>query len=253
MSSYKAPICHHSSANVQFRDTKKQIHQEKRPMGSCVSCSSASASAAESARAATAMVVDMDGCVLRFAAQVTAHEALGAAFRETSHFLCCSDEMEFDAPATALDADDELKAGQLYFALPLSVLRRPLSGQDMAALAVRASAALGAAPLFSDVDAGKNRVAAGVPSLGKSGAGATAKKQQRRQTGRRVAPLDGVSGDGSGHERGEWKSRHVNGGYDAPKEMHGDRTVGKTRQGIRGTRHLAPVQRLSVIVEAGSD
>ncbi|XP_037470696.1 uncharacterized protein LOC119344304 [Triticum dicoccoides] len=54
-------------------------------------------------------------------------------------------ELRFDAPARALAAEEALQPGWLYFALPMSMLRRPLSGQEMAALAVKASSALAVA------------------------------------------------------------------------------------------------------------
>ncbi|XBI32656.1 hypothetical protein VPH35_056079 [Triticum aestivum] len=71
-----------------------------------------------------------------------AGEALGDA-ASASSFLCSADELRFDAPARALAAEEALQPpGWLYFALPMSMLRRPLSGQEMAALTVKASSAL---------------------------------------------------------------------------------------------------------------
>ncbi|KAL6844752.1 hypothetical protein ACP4OV_025411 [Aristida adscensionis] len=228
-------------------------------MGSCVSRSSASTAAAEPAHASTATVVDMDGAVARFAAPVTASEALAAAAAggggrasSSSYFLCGADELDFDAPARAMGAGDALRPGELYFALPLSMLRRPLSGPDMAALAVKAVAALGAAPVGVGVDAGRPGAAASVSSRGiKSAAGET--RQRRRRAGR-VAPLLGaVAGDGGSAHGGD-------GGYGDARRVAayggGDRTVGKTRNaaGYRGgTRAAVPVQRLSVLVEADSE
>ncbi|CAL5082135.1 unnamed protein product [Urochloa decumbens] len=226
-------------------------------MGSCASRSGAmSESAAESSvHALTAKVVGLDGSMAQFAAPVMAHQALAAlatagitAFSSSlsPYFLCCSDEMNFDAPVRALAARDALRPGQLYFALPASMLQRPLSAQDMAALAVKASAALGTAPV----------VDADVPSPDRSKAGAASSKQRRRRqtTGRRVAPLVVVSA----HAGGEWESDRVLGGFgDARKAASGDRTVGKARQGVIGqkgvARRVAAVQRLSAIAEAASE
>ncbi|KAK7386496.1 hypothetical protein VNO78_26768 [Psophocarpus tetragonolobus] len=59
-----------------------------------------------------------------------------------SCFICDSDEMAFDDVVTPVHQDDELKPGQLYFALPLSRLKRLIPPQEMAALAVVASSAL---------------------------------------------------------------------------------------------------------------
>ena len=103
-------------------------------MGSCVSRSTAvpseAAAAAESSvRTLTAKVVGLDGSLAQFAAPVTAHEALLAAGGTApspprASFLCCSDELDFDAPARALGARDALQPGQLYFALPANKIGR---------------------------------------------------------------------------------------------------------------------------------
>lgn len=214
-------------------------------MGSCVSRSGAMSTAAESVHALTAKVVDLDGSVAQFAPPVTAQEALaatasGAQPSSSSRFLCCSDALDFDAPISALAAHDALHPGQLYFALPASMLGRPLSAQGMAALAVKACAALGTAPVGS------------VPSsssLDRSEARAASSRLQRWQATGRVAPLVVVRADA----HGEWKSYPVHGGYKAARVGGGsDQTVGKTRNGVgyKGiARDLAPIQRLSVIVE----
>ncbi|XP_028760455.1 uncharacterized protein LOC114719158 [Neltuma alba] len=57
-------------------------------------------------------------------------------------FICNSDEMDFNDVMRAIDEDEVLKPGQLYFALPLSRLNHPLRADEMAALAVKASSAL---------------------------------------------------------------------------------------------------------------
>ncbi|VAI33916.1 unnamed protein product [Triticum turgidum subsp. durum] len=192
-------------------------------MGSCVSRSTASVEGSGRA-VATAKVVGPDGSLAQFAAPVMAGEALGDAARASS-FLCSADELRFDAPARALAAEEALQPGWLYFALPMSMLRRPLSGQEMAALAVKASSALAVA-------SGKGRKAA------------------------RVAPLVLADDEGTGTEDGGW-SRHAYGKSDALKTVHGGgETVGKTRKrpagGSYGSRTSRPagVQRLSSILEA---
>ncbi|KAG2644324.1 uncharacterized protein LOC120696114 [Panicum virgatum] len=222
-------------------------------MGSCVSRSTAvpseaaAAAAAESSvRALTAKVVGLDGSLAQFAAPVTAHEALlatggTAPSPPRASFLCCSDELDFDAPARALGARDALQPGQLYFALPAAMLGRPLPAQDMAALAARAAAALGTAPVVVTA------AAAGVPSRGRSKAGAASDKRQRRQAAgrRRVAPLVDVVA-----------SAHAGGGSsygDAPMAESGDRTVGKARWGVGHGGAPRRVPRLSAIAEAASE
>lgn len=217
-------------------------------MGSCVSRSGAMSTAAESVHALTAKVVDLDGSVAQFAPPVTAQEALaatasGAQPSSSSRFLCCSDALDFDAPVSALAAHDALHPGQLYFALPASMLGRPLSAQGMAALAVKACAALGTAPVGSVPSSSSS-------SLDRSEARAASSWPQRWQSTGRVAPLVVVRADA----HGEWKSYPAHGGYKAARVGGGggDHTVGKTRNGVgyKGiARDLAPIQRLSVIVE----
>lgn len=50
--------------------------------------------------------------------------------------------MDFDATLCAIDADDHLQLGELYFVLPLRFLNSPLRTQKMGALAVKATQAL---------------------------------------------------------------------------------------------------------------
>jgi hypothetical protein len=60
----------------------------------------------------------------------------------SSHFVCNANALYFNEHPPALAPGDLLQAGQMYFVLPADLLGRPLSAADMAALAVRASAAL---------------------------------------------------------------------------------------------------------------
>lgn len=50
--------------------------------------------------------------------------------------------MDFDDVITAIDEDEVLQPGQLYFLFPLSRLNQPLRADEMAALAVKASSAI---------------------------------------------------------------------------------------------------------------
>ncbi|KAM3276276.1 hypothetical protein ACQJBY_044576 [Aegilops geniculata] len=192
-------------------------------MGSCVSRSTASPVEGSGRAVATAKVIGLDGSLAQFAAPVTAGEALLDAAQEPS-FLCSADELRFDAPARALAPEEALQPGGLYFALPMSMLRRPFSGQEMASLAVKASSALA-------VTSGKGRKAA------------------------RVAPLVLADDEGTGTEDGGWSHRAY-GKSDALKTVHGGgETVGKTRKRAAGsygsgTSRPAGVQRLSSILEA---
>lgn len=59
--------------------------------------------------------------------------------KEPTCFICNSDDMELNGYVTALNSDEELRLGQLYFMLPLPMLRKRLHGEEMAALAVKAN------------------------------------------------------------------------------------------------------------------
>lgn len=100
-------------------------------MGICCSC--------ESPTVATAKLISQDGKLQEFPYPVKVSHVLQ---KDPTCFICNSDEMEFDDLLSAVNADDELQPGQLYFALPLSRLKRPLQAEEMAALAVTASSAL---------------------------------------------------------------------------------------------------------------
>ncbi|MCD9558929.1 hypothetical protein HAX54_016629 [Datura stramonium] len=100
-------------------------------MGICNSC--------ESTSVATAKLILQDGRLQEFSYPVKASYLLQ---KDPTIFICNSDEMEFGDTVSAINADEELQLGQLYFALPLKRLRSRLRAEDMAALAVKASSAL---------------------------------------------------------------------------------------------------------------
>uniref|UniRef100_A0ACD5XXA9 Uncharacterized protein n=1 Tax=Avena sativa TaxID=4498 RepID=A0ACD5XXA9_AVESA len=159
-------------------------------MGSCVSRSPPLRTVA------TAKVVNLDGSMAQYATPVTAREALGdAANNNASTFLCSSDELRFDAPARALAAEEALRLGWLYFVLPVSMLRRPLSGQEMAALAVKVTSSAFAAVKASN--------------------------RKGRQKAARVAPL--VAAEEAGEREGEWSNHHVYGKYGPRKTASSSR------------------------------
>ncbi|KAL6629006.1 hypothetical protein ACP70R_028771 [Stipagrostis hirtigluma subsp. patula] len=60
----------------------------------------------------------------------------------SSFFMCHADALYFNEHPPALSPGELLRPGQIYFVLPAAMLGRPLSSADMAALAVRASAAI---------------------------------------------------------------------------------------------------------------
>ncbi|KAK9749891.1 hypothetical protein RND81_02G158300 [Saponaria officinalis] len=100
-------------------------------MGICTSCTSTSES--------TAKLILENGKLEEFSYPVKVSFLLN---KHPNVFICNSDDMEFDAVLTAVRERDELQLGELYFALPLGKLGRPLSAEEMAALAVKANAAL---------------------------------------------------------------------------------------------------------------
>lgn len=115
-------------------------------MGSCFSSSSfasASGGSEHHRYSLTAKVITADGSLLEYPAETKVRDAL-SGHRLSNSFICSSDELYCNAKIPALAAADPLRPGHLYFRLPLSKLEYPLSGSDMAALAVRASVALSA-------------------------------------------------------------------------------------------------------------
>jgi len=214
-------------------------------MGSCVSHSPAAAAAAGSGRSVatkTAKVVDIDGSMAQFAAPITALEALDSVQERrpgASVFLCSSDELRFDVPARALAAEEALQPGWLYFVLPVSTLRRSLSGPEMAALAARASSALAVA------------IGVASPPRRKNGAGMPGATGKRRKATARVAPLvvaDEIAGPDGGSDH-----HHAYGKYGA------DEPAAKARKGTgwsgsrsstRRRRRASGIPALSSILEA---
>ncbi|KAF7126554.1 hypothetical protein RHSIM_Rhsim11G0172300 [Rhododendron simsii] len=87
---------------------------------------------------ATAKLIFLDGAIQVYSSPVKVSHILD---QNPACFVCHSDHMEFDEFVSAVDVDDELQMGHLYFALPVSWLAQPLQAEDMAALAVKASLA----------------------------------------------------------------------------------------------------------------
>ncbi|KAK2665238.1 hypothetical protein Ddye_003812 [Dipteronia dyeriana] len=101
-------------------------------MGSnCSSC--------ESTDVATAKVIIQDGRLQEFACPIKVSKVLE---RNPNCFICNSDDMDFNSLVPGINGDEELRPGQLYFSLPMSLSERPLMAEDMASLAVKASLAL---------------------------------------------------------------------------------------------------------------
>ncbi|XP_065002208.1 uncharacterized protein LOC135635208 [Musa acuminata AAA Group] len=106
-------------------------------MGACVSSEAAAVVAAASG---TAKVILPDGGLREYTRPVTALRVLGKD--AARFFVCDADGMEFEGLVSTVGAHEELRPGQLYFVLPRKMLSRPLHAEELAALAVKASAAL---------------------------------------------------------------------------------------------------------------
>lgn len=100
-------------------------------MGACVS--------RESMRSDSAKLILFDGTLQEFSSPVKVWQILQ---KNPTSFVCNSDKMDFDDAVSAVAGNEELRSGQLYFVLPLTWLNHPLRGEEMAALAVKASSAL---------------------------------------------------------------------------------------------------------------
>lgn len=100
-------------------------------MGICNSC--------ESTSVITAKLILQDGRLQEFPNPVKVSHILE---RNPNCFICSSEDMDFDITLCAIDEEDQLQLGELYFALPLSWLNGPISIEEMGALAIKASQAL---------------------------------------------------------------------------------------------------------------
>ncbi|KAG8070126.1 hypothetical protein GUJ93_ZPchr0006g42009 [Zizania palustris] len=122
-------------------------------MGSKLSCIYRPDSAVDSKQledsAPAARVVAADGTLRELQAYprvAVVSDVLGGGGDDAAGFFVCnSDALSFDEHPPALAHGEPLRPGELYFVLPAAMLRRPLLVADMAALAVRASAALAGA------------------------------------------------------------------------------------------------------------
>ncbi|MQL93015.1 hypothetical protein Taro_025655 [Colocasia esculenta] len=107
-------------------------------MGSCFSTGTTSDAVTAPP---TAKVITIPGNLREYSTPAAAADVLGTD--SAVCFLCSSDRLFCDEYIPALHPEELLQPGQIYFVLPATKLRYPLSGDDMAALAVKASSALG--------------------------------------------------------------------------------------------------------------
>ncbi|OEL29760.1 hypothetical protein BAE44_0009223 [Dichanthelium oligosanthes] len=111
-------------------------------MGACNSCEATAVAAAPGSTSAEARVVLSDGALRRFPGGTRASQAVKAAAAGGAWFLCSADGLELGDAVAGVGPEEALQPGQLYFVLPAAMRRRPLQAEEMAALAIRASAAL---------------------------------------------------------------------------------------------------------------
>jgi hypothetical protein len=114
-------------------------------MGLCMSSGAAAVAAvqADGVAASTAMVLLPTGELREYTPPATAARVLQESVEEAAGwFLCDADAVGFEGAVSAVGVDEELRPGQIYFVLPAEALRNGLRREDIAALAVRASAAL---------------------------------------------------------------------------------------------------------------
>ncbi|KAF2294429.1 hypothetical protein GH714_011314 [Hevea brasiliensis] len=100
-------------------------------MGICSSCGPSTV--------ATAKLILEDGRLEEFQVAVRVSQILQ---RNPSCFICNADDLGFDDHVSAINDDEELELGQLYFELPVSWLDSPIKAEEIAALAVKASSAV---------------------------------------------------------------------------------------------------------------
>ncbi|KAK4387849.1 hypothetical protein Sango_2391500 [Sesamum angolense] len=133
----------------------------------------------------TANVVSLNGELRQYPLPVTVSQVLNfEAASPGSFFVCSSDGLDFDDYIPSLDAEDELEPAQIYFVLPVAKLQHRLAAADMAALAVKASAALNAS------DRRRSRKARISPVL----AAEEEDPQSNHQIPNKISPLSGKSG-----------------------------------------------------------
>ncbi|XP_077252454.1 uncharacterized protein LOC143891828 [Tasmannia lanceolata] len=104
-------------------------------MGSCFSSQTN-----ESLTLLTAKVISLNGTLQEYLVPIKVSQVL--QIETTPCFLCNSDKLYFDDEIPPLDRDEQLQLDQIYFVLPISRIKYPLTASDMATLAVKASLAL---------------------------------------------------------------------------------------------------------------
>uniref|UniRef100_A0ACD5UYL1 Uncharacterized protein n=1 Tax=Avena sativa TaxID=4498 RepID=A0ACD5UYL1_AVESA len=114
-------------------------------MGLCMSSGAATVAAvqADGLAASTAIVLLPTGELREYTPPATAARVLDDSVDAgAGWFLCDADAMGFEGAVSAVGKGEEIRPGQIYFVLPAEARRNGLRREDIAALAVRTSAAL---------------------------------------------------------------------------------------------------------------
>ncbi|KAM3304370.1 hypothetical protein P3S67_011236 [Capsicum chacoense] len=111
-------------------------------MGSCLS--SSSSAIIDQKQKQLAYVISISGELRQYSVPINVSQVLQSENIDmpSTSFICNSDRLYFDDFIPSLDSQYQLLPGQIYFVLPSSKLQYRLSASDMAALVLKASAAL---------------------------------------------------------------------------------------------------------------
>ncbi|XP_020216738.1 uncharacterized protein LOC109800361 [Cajanus cajan] len=107
-------------------------------MGSCASTEYTSKSGNQSWQS-TVNIVHLDGKLEQLKEPTKAWHVLS---ENPNCYMCCSESMYVGLPMPPVAPTQELQSDHIYFLVPLSKSRVPLSLQDLGNLAIKANAAL---------------------------------------------------------------------------------------------------------------
>ena len=108
-------------------------------MGICVSYQYTINDVSSLTWSSTAKIIHLDGKLQQFKQPIKAGHIIS---QNPNCFLCSSDSMFIDAHVPQVPEDEELQLGEIYFLMPLSQSHKPLSLQELCALALKTSTAL---------------------------------------------------------------------------------------------------------------
>ncbi|KAF8028328.1 hypothetical protein BT93_E1060 [Corymbia citriodora subsp. variegata] len=104
----------------------------------------------------TLKVIHMDGRLQEFTQTIKASHLLS---QNPNCLVCSSESMFIESIVPQIHEEEDLHLGQLYFLLPLSMSRVPLSIRDLCMLAIKASAVLDSSSSLRRRKAGVSSVA----------------------------------------------------------------------------------------------